>query len=160
MKTADLVDAFPDAVRFCNLPFLKFGRRPAFFGPAQTVSCFEDNVLLGEELETQGDGRVLVVEGGGSTRVAIMGDMIAGSLLKNGWAGAIINGAIRDSAEIDGMDIGLRCLSTTPIKSGKNGTGTIGGPVRFGDATFKPGDWVYCDADGVLVSEQELKLGS
>ena len=158
MKTADLVDAHPEAVRFCNLPFLKFGRRPDFSGPVQTVSCFEDNVLLRTELETPGEGRVLMVEGGGSTRVAIMGDMLAGLLLKNGWAGAVVNGAIRDSAEIDTMDIGLRCLATTPIKSGKNGTGTVGGPVRFGDATFKPGNWVYCDADGVLVSEEELTI--
>lgn len=158
MKTADLVDAHPDEVRFCNLPFLKFGRRSAFFGPAQTVSCFEDNVLLRAELEKPGEGRVMVVEGGGSTRVAIMGDMLAGLLLKNGWAGAVVNGAIRDSVEIDALDVGLRCLSTTPIKSSKNGTGTVGGPVRFGDATFKPGNWVYCDADGVLVSEEKLSV--
>lgn len=160
MKTADLVDEFPDDVRFCNLPFLKFGRKPAFVGQAQTVACFEDNVLLKAELEKPGNGRVLVVEGGGSTRVAIMGDMIAGILLDNGWAGIIINGAIRDSVEIDAMDVGVRCLATTPIKSSKNGTGSVGGPVRFGDATFKPGDWVYCDADGVLVSDRELTAGS
>jgi len=158
MNTADLVDSFADEVRLCNLPFLKFGRRSAFAGPVQTVACFEDNVLLKAELEKPGDGRVLVVDGGGSTRVAVLGDQIAGHLIGNGWAGIVINGAIRDSVEIDGMDIGLRCLATTPIKSGKNGTGSAGTAVRFGDVTIKPGDWLYCDADGVLLSDRELTL--
>ncbi len=156
MKTADLVDDFNDDVEFCNLPFLKFGRKPWFSGPVQTVKCFEDNVLLRGELEQPGEGRVLVVDGGGSTRLAVLGDMIAGFLVENGWAGLILNGSIRDSAEIDIMETGVRCVGTSPKKSSKTGAGEVGVPVHFGGVRFRPGDWVYCDADGVLVSARKL----
>lgn len=157
MKTADLVDLHDDKVQVCDLPFLHFGRIQAFFGPVATVKCFEDNVLLRGQLETPGEGRVLVVDAGGSGRVAVMGDMIAALLLENGWAGAIIHGAVRDSAELDQMDIGVRCLSTTPKKSTKDGAGRVDVPVRFGGVTIAPGNWIYSDPDGVLVSEHELK---
>jgi regulator of ribonuclease activity A len=156
MKTADLVDTHDDDVRFCNLPFLRFGRKRSFFGPVQTVKCFEDNVLLKAELQKPGNGRVLVVDGGGSTRIAIMGDIIAGILIENKWAGIIINGSIRDSAEIDAMDIGARSLATTPKKSSKDGAGRVGVTVEFGGVRFEPGNWVYCDPDGILVSDRQL----
>lgn len=156
MKTADLVDVYDDDVGFCNLPFLRFGRKQAFHGQVQTVKCFEDNVLLKQQLETPGNDRVLVVDGGGSTRVAILGDIIAGILLNSGWAGIIINGSIRDCAEIDEMNVGVRCLATTPKKSSKDGAGKTGVPVSFGGVSIKPGDWIYCDADGVLVAERKL----
>lgn len=156
MKTADLVDKYAQDVRFCHLPFLKFGKRHAFHGPVQTVKCFEDNVVLKAELQQPGGGRVLVVDGGGSTRFALMGDMIAEILRDNGWAGIIINAAIRDSADIDQMDVGVRCLGTSPQKSSKDGAGKAGIPVHFGGIQFRPGDWLYCDADGVLVSDKQL----
>lgn len=156
MKTADLVDAHDDAVAFCNLPFLKLGRRRSFFGAIQTVKCFEDNVLLKSELQQPGQGRVLVVDGGGSTRLAIMGDMIANLLLENDWAGIIINGSVRDSAELDAMAIAVRCIATSPKKSAKSGAGEVGVPVHFGGVWFTPGEWVYGDADGLLVSASKL----
>ncbi len=156
MKTADLIDDHADKLEFCHLPFRAFGRRRSFFGAIQTVKCFEDNVVLKSELQKPGKERVLVVDGGGSTRFAIVGDMIAEILRSNRWAGIIINGAIRDSAEIDKMDVGVRCLGTSPQKSAKEGFGKAGIPIRFGGVTFAPGHWVYCDEDGVLLCAQKL----
>ena len=155
-KTADLVDEFDSDLQFCELPFLKFGRHHAFYGPVQTVKCFEDNALLKEELQKQGAGRVLVIDAGGSTRVAMVGDIIAGLAIDNGWAGIVVNGCIRDSDEINAMEIGLRCLGTSPKKSVKDGAGKVGIPIAFGGVSFRPGDHVYCDADGVLVSARAL----
>lgn len=155
-KTADLVDDFDPEVELCNLPFKSFGRRRAFYGEVQTVKCFEDNALLKAELQQPGRGRVLVVDAGGSTRVAMVGDIIAGLAIDNGWAGILVNGCIRDSEEIDSMAIGLRCLGTSPKKSSKEGAGQAGIPIKFGGVIFRPGDYVYSDADGVLVSASKL----
>ena len=127
-KTADLVDDFDAEVRFCNLPFLKFGEIRAFCGEVQTVKCFEDNALLKAELQKTGKGRVLVIDAGGSTRVAMVGDLIAGLAIDNGWSGIVVNGCIRDSDDINGMGIGLRCLGTSPKKSVKDGAGRVGIP--------------------------------
>jgi len=157
MKTADLVDAHGEEVQFCDLPFLKLGRRKAFCGPIATVKCFEDNALLKAELQTPGEGRIMVVDGGASSRVALLGDQIATILAENGWAGIVINGAVRDSAEIDAMDVGVFCLSVTPKKSVKDGAGKAGGSIQFGGVTFAPGGYLYADADGVLVSAGDLR---
>ncbi|SEQ10916.1 regulator of ribonuclease activity A [Devosia sp. YR412] len=154
LKTADLVDAHADALTLCHLPFLKLGQRKAFNGPIATVKCHEDNVLLKAELQKPGNGRVLVVDGGSSTRFALLGDQIAIILRDNGWAGIVINGAVRDAEEIAAMDVGVFCLGTSPMKSSKDGAGRTGGTVNFGGATFRPGDYIYCDADGVLVSQE------
>ncbi len=155
-KTADLVDAHDADLTFCDLPFLRFGRRRAFAGAMVTVKCFEDNALLKATLQEPGRGRVLAVDGGGSTRCALMGDVIAEIMRSNGWAGAVIHGAIRDCEDIDAMDVGLRCLSTSPKKSGKDGFGHRDVELRFGGAVFRPGEWLYCDADGVLLSRDKL----
>ncbi|OAE98960.1 ribonuclease [Bradyrhizobium centrolobii] len=156
MKTADLVDAHNDHVRFCELPFRQFGRVRSFWGPVATVKCFEDNALLKSCLQEPGDGRVMVVDGGGSTRLALLGDQISLILKANGWAGIVINGSIRDSAEIDTMDVGLFCLATSPKKSAKDGFGKRDVAVHFGGVSFNPGDYVYRDPDGVLVSAKKL----
>ncbi len=156
LKTADLVDEFDADVHFCDLAFLKFGQKDAFHGPIQTVKCFEDNVLLKAELQKPGKGRVLIVDAGSSKRVAVMGDMIADIFLSNDWSGIVINGSIRDSREIDNMEIGVRCLATTPKKSAKEGVGRVGVRISFGGVQFEPGDYVYCDADGLLVSKKKL----
>lgn len=157
MKTADLVDAHGDDVHFCNLPFLKLGKRKSFAGPIATVKCFEDNALLKSELQKPGEGRVMVVDGGSSSRVALLGNQIAMILRDNGWAGIIINGAVRDSAEINELDVGVFCLSVTPKKSVKDGAGQAASPVQFGGVTFAPGAFVYVDADGVLTSSRDLR---
>ncbi len=159
MKTADLIDDHAARLTLCHLPFLRFGQRRAFHGPVQTVSCHEDNVLLKAELSKPGEGRVLVVDAGGSTRIAVLGDMIAGLLRDNGWAGIIINGAIRDSAEIDLMDVGVFCLGTSPVKSAKDGFGHVGSEISFGGVLFRPGGHVWCDEDGVLYAAEDVTAG-
>jgi regulator of ribonuclease activity A len=156
IKTADLVDAHDDKVRFCELPFLSLGRRRAFAGPVATIRCFEDNALLKAVLEEPGAGRVMVVDGGGSTRRALLGDQIALILQRNGWAGIVINGAVRDRAEIEAMDVGVFCLATSPKKSLKEGIGKRDAAIAFGGVEFRPDDHVYCDADGVLVAAEKL----
>lgn len=156
MKTADLVDDHDDRVHLCDLPWRRFGQVRSFWGPIATVRCFEDNALLKRTLQERGDGRVLVVDGGGSTRRALIGDQIASILVASGWAGIVLNGAIRDSAEIDAMPVGVFCLGTTPKKSAKDGTGRRDVPVEFGGVEFRPGGFVYCDPDGVLVSAEAL----
>ncbi len=156
MKTADLVDAHYDEVKFCDLAFRSFGKKNAFLGPVQTVKCFEDNGLLKAELQKPGKGRVLVVDAGGSTRIAVLGDMLAAALDKNGWAGIIINGVIRDSAQINEMDVGVKALGTCPVKSIKLNQGQIGTAIHFGGVNFTPQNFVYCDEDGVLVTDRAL----
>lgn len=158
MKTADLVDAYGDDVLFCDLPFRKLGRKASFSGPVETVKCFEDNALLKAELQKPGRGRVMVVDGGASSRVALLGDQIALLLIENGWSGIVINGSVRDSEELDRMDIGVFCRSVTPKKSSKDGTGKASVPVSFGGVAFRPGAYVYADADGILVSAGMLGI--
>lgn len=157
MKTADLVDAHGDDVHFCNLPFIKLGQRKSFSGPIATVKCFEDNALLKAELQKPGNGRVMVVDGGASTRFALLGDQIAMILRDNNWAGIIINGSVRDSAEIATMDVGVFCLSITPKKSSKDGAGRRDVGVSFGGVAFMPGHFAYADPDGVLVSAEKYR---
>ncbi|HEV7138145.1 MAG TPA: ribonuclease E activity regulator RraA [Steroidobacteraceae bacterium] len=156
MKTADLVDAHDALVRFCDLSLRHFGRVRDFWGPIATVKCFEDNALLKTYLQEEGDGRVMVVDGGGSTRRALMGDKMALILRARGWAGIIVNGSIRDSLEIDRMEVGVVSLATTPKKSSKDGVGQRDVAVSFGGVEFCPGQYAYCDSDGVLVSAQRL----
>ncbi len=156
MKTADLIDHHAADLKLVHLPFRKFGAKPFFAGRVQTVKCFEDNSAVRAELETKGDGRILVVDGGGSTRIALLGDMLAELGVGNGWAGLVINGAIRDSAEIDRMDQTVFALATSPVKSAKEGWGKAGCAIHVGGVLFNPGDWIYGDADGVLHSVKKL----
>ncbi len=156
MKTADLIDTNAADLTLVHLPFRRFGTVRDFAAPIQTIRCFEDNTVLRAQLETPGEGRVLVVDGGGSTRIAILGDILADLAIKNGWVGLVMNASIRDSAEISQMNTLVFALATSPVKSAKLGWGEVGGKVSFGGVTFAPGDWVYGDADGVLHSTKKL----
>ncbi|WP_299082201.1 ribonuclease E activity regulator RraA [uncultured Ruegeria sp.] len=156
MKTADLIDHHASEPTLVHLPFRQFGTKPFFAAQIQTLKCFEDNTELRAQLETPGEGRVLVVDGGAPTRIAILGDMLADLAIQNGWAGLTLNAAIRDSAEINQMDTLVFALATSPVKSEKRGWGVIGEPVTFGRVKSHPGDWVYGDADGVLHSKKRL----
>ncbi len=156
ISTADLFDAHPDQVDVTEGRWLAFGRRRAFAGPISTVKCHEDNVLVRRALEEPGGGRVLVVDGGGSLRSALVGDKLAGFGADNGWAGILVHGCIRDSAAIDQLDIGVRCSATTPRRSAKDGFGQRDVPVTFAGARFTPGGYVYVDEDGILVAESPL----
>ena len=150
-STADLLDLHGDAAAVCELELLRFGGRAAFEGPVSTVRCFEDNVVLKRRVSQPGEGRVPVVDGGGSRRVALMGDMVAGLAAQNGWAGLVIHGCVRDSAALADLELGIAALGTNPRPSGKAGDGEVDVPVTFGGVTFRPGDHLAGDADGIVV---------
>ncbi|MBE8475912.1 ribonuclease E activity regulator RraA [Streptomyces justiciae] len=151
VPTADLVDRYGTELRVCDLQFRQFGAHRGFAGPVRTVSCHEDNGLLRDLLRTPGDGHVLVIDGGGSLRTALVGDLIAGAAQDNGWAGLIVHGAVRDSATLAGLRIGIKALGTIPRKSAKDSAGAVDTPVTFGDITFHPGDILHADDDGIVL---------
>jgi regulator of ribonuclease activity A len=155
-QTVDLVDAHQDRVQSCSVAFRQFGGRRCFAGRIRTVRTLEDNALLREVLGTPGDGAVLVVDGGGSSRVALVGDVIAALAIASGWSGLLINGAIRDVARLATLDIGVKALASNPMKSAKNRIGEVDVPVTFGGVRFAPGAMLYSDEDGVLVSDAPL----
>lgn len=155
-KTADLFDDFGDRVQVCDPVFLDFGGHRRFSGPIATVKCFEDNSLVKAVLSEPGEGRVLVVDAGGSLRCAMLGDMIAASAVDNGWRGVVMFGCVRDSVDIARMELGVKALATNPRKSEKRGEGQRDIPVSFAGVCFRPGDHVYCDEDGILVSREAL----
>ncbi|MDX6476132.1 MAG: regulator of ribonuclease [Gaiellaceae bacterium] len=148
--TADLLDEHPDAA-VCDLVLRQFGGVAAFDGAIATVRCFEDNVLVKQCVSEPGAGRVLVVDGGGSLRVALVGDNVASTARDNGWAGLVIHGCVRDSASLRELPIGIMALGTHPKPSGKSGEGETGVPVTFGGVTFLPGNRVAADDDGLVV---------
>lgn len=150
--TADLVDDIGPDVRSCDTQFRQFGGRAQFAGPITTVRCFQDNALLKSVLGEPGDGRVLVVDGDGSVHTALVGDLIAELGRSNGWAGLILHGAVRDSATLATLDIGIKALGTNPRKSGKTGAGERDVDLRFGGVTFRPGEIAYSDDDGIVVT--------
>ena len=156
--TTDLFDENQDIVSTCTTQFRDFGARVRFFGPVRTVKCYRDNQLFRALLDEPGDGAVVIVDGDGALESALMGDIIAAKGLKNGWSGVVINGAVRDAAELARIEFGAKALGTNPRKSSKTGAGDVDVPVEFGGVRFEPGQWVYCDEDGVLVSPQELSL--
>ncbi len=149
--TADLVDDIGPDVRSCDLQLRQFGGRAQFAGPVTTVKCFQDNALLKSVLSEPGNGGVLVIDGSGSLHAALVGDIIAGLGVDNGWAGLIINGAVRDAATLRTLDIGVKALGTNPRKSTKTGAGQRDIPVGFGGVVFAPGDIAYSDDDGIVV---------
>lgn len=156
--TPDLCDAYPDLVRIVEPMFTNYGGRTSFGGEIITVKCHEDNSLVKEHVGNPGDGRVMVVDGGGSLRCALLGDMLAEKAAENNWAGLIIYGCIRDVDEIMKTDLGVQALRTIPIKSNRQGRGDLNIPVTFGGVTFHPGEYVYADNNGIIVSSQELKM--
>jgi len=149
--TADLVDELGEAAASCDVQFRQFGGRSMFAGPVSTVRCFEDNALLKSMLSEPGRGRVLVVDGAGSLHTALVGDVIAGLGQTNGWAGLIVNGAVRDAATLSTLGVGIKALGTNPRKSTKTGAGERDVAVEIGGIRFTRGDVVYCDDDGIVV---------
>ena len=155
--TTDLSDEFGDDLQVCQSIFRDFGGIVRFAGPIATIKCFEDNSLVRELVAQPGEGRVLVVDAGGSMRRAVLGDLLAKKALDNGWSGFVIYGCIRDSGAIGKMSLGVKALGTNPLKTDKRGEGQRDIKVRFADATFTPGDWIYADEDGVVVAPRKLK---
>ncbi len=154
--TADLCDLHEDKIKVAEPIFRSYGAHPAFRGQIVTVKIFEDNVLVRQALSEQGKGRVLVIDGGGSLRCALVGDQLALLARDSGWAGIVVYGCIRDCAAIDEVPIGVRALATHPLKSIKKGAGDRDIPVTFAGVTFVPGQYVYADRDGVIVSPVAL----
>jgi len=159
--TTDLCDAnepklADGTLRVLAANFHRFGKNPTFSGQVRTLKVFEDNTLVRTAVESAGNGRVLVVDGGGSLRCALLGGNLGMLAETNGWAGVVLNAPIRDADEIDACAIGVRALGTCPVKSRKTGAGSFDVPLAFGGVTIKPGDWCYADRDGVLFSDAEL----
>lgn len=155
-QTADLYDAYEDLLQVALPIFKSYGNLSKFHGEIVTVKCFEDNSLVAENLGKNGEGKVLVVHGGGSLKCALVGDNLAKKAIDNGWAGIIVNGCIRDSHIINQMQIGIRALNTNPKKSVKKNAGLLNETVHFAEVTFVPGHFVYADEDGIVISEKPL----
>jgi regulator of ribonuclease activity A len=149
--TADLVDDIGPGARSCDVQFRQFGAHMQFAGPISTVRCYQDNALLKSVLSTAGSGGVLVIDGAGSLHTALVGDVIAELARSNGWAGLVVNGAVRDAAALRGIEIGIKALGTNPRKSGKTGAGERDVVVYLGGVTFVPGDVLHSDDDGIVV---------
>jgi regulator of ribonuclease activity A len=156
LMTTDLSDAHPDA-QVCDPLFRDFGGKKAFHGPIQTLKIFEDNALVRAALETPGQGQVLVVDAGASMRCAVLGGNLGQLAVKNGWAGVVVNGCIRDSEEIGALPVGVKALATHPRKSEKGlHSAHKDRVVAFAGVTFRPGAWLYADADGIVVSDRPI----
>ncbi len=151
-KTADLYDQLGSELQVVQPMLRDYGGRRAFSGQLSTVLVHEDNVLVREALASPGAGRVLVVDGGGSLRCALLGDRLAELGIENGWAGAVVYGCVRDSEALAQLPFGVKALATNPRPSARHGHGQRDVLVRFGDAQFSPGAWLYADGDGVVVA--------
>lgn len=160
ISTCDLCDVHKgdESGAFRVLPpvFHHYGGKEAFSGPVATVKCFEDNSLVKAAIETPGQGRVLVVDGGGSLRRALVGGNVAATAAKNGWAGIVVYGAVRDVAELRETPMGLRALALMPLPTEKRGEGQSEVPVQVAGVWVRPGDWLYADADGIVVGARPL----
>ena len=160
LATCDLCDAHKgdDPARFRVLPmvFRSFGARAAFHGPVVTVKCFEDNSQVKAAVEPPGEGRVLVVDGGRSLRRALLGGNLGAAAARNGWAGIVIDGCVRDVAELAQCEVGILALASVPLPTERRGEGQRDLVVQIQGAWVRPGDWLYADADGVIVSDRAL----
>ncbi|UYG01417.1 ribonuclease E activity regulator RraA [Halomonas sp. GD1P12] len=157
LVTPDLCDAHPEVAVLDPL-FVNLGGLDAFFGPVRTIKCFEDNSRVKEAVAEPGNGAVLVVDAGGSYRCAMLGDMLALKAAENGWAGVVMFGCVRDVDILATLPLGVMALGSHPRKSEKNGEGQRDIPVTFGGVTLTPGQWLYADNNGILVSDTELAL--
>ena len=156
--TADLCDQYADKISIVAPGTMKdFGGKTKFSGVIETVECFEDNSFVRKALEEKGNDKVLVIDGGGSMRCALLGDMLAELAVKNKWRGIVVNGCIRDSHTIGKMLVGVKALAVNPLKSIKKEVGRRNVVVEFHDTRFIPGHWLYADADGIITSPDRLK---
>ncbi|MDH4394455.1 MAG: ribonuclease E activity regulator RraA [Limnobacter sp.] len=161
VPTTDICDANEDkiasgALRVVEPIFQSWGKKSQFMGPAHTLKVFEDNSLVRSALEKDGQGKVLVVDGGGSLRCALVGGNLGMLAEKNNWAGIVVYGCVRDTLELDACNVGIKAMATHPQKSQKRGSGYENIPVALSFTTVNPGDWIYSDEDGVLVSDHKL----
>ncbi|WP_160153632.1 ribonuclease E activity regulator RraA [Microbulbifer sp. ALW1] len=156
ISTPDLCDEYPDLVQVVEPMFINYGAREQFGGEIVTIKCFEDNSLVRELVAEDGRGKVLVVDAGGSMRRACLGDLLAEKACQNGWEGILMYGCIRDVDAISELELGVQALGSHPMKTDKKGIGERNLAVTFGGVTFKPGEYLYADNNGVIVSPQSL----
>ncbi|WP_087757373.1 putative 4-hydroxy-4-methyl-2-oxoglutarate aldolase [Aeromonas salmonicida] len=152
----DLCDQHGDALQVADPLFHDFGGKPLFYGQAVTLSCYEDNSLVRELVNRPGKGRVMVIDGGGSLRRALLGDQLAIKAAEQGWEGIVIFGAVRDVGTLATLALGVKALAACPVKTEKLGQGELDAVVSFAGVTIHPGDYVYADLNGVLVSATRL----
>lgn len=157
VSVTDLSDAHGEKLAILDPMFRDYGGQPAFCGPVVTLKLFEDNSLVRSALEQPGEGRVLVVDGGGSLRCALLGDLLGELAVRNGWAGVVVYGCVRDSRRLGELALGVRALNTHPRKSLKKGVGERDLPVTFAGVTIRPGAWLYADQDGMGVADTRLE---
>ncbi len=155
-RTTDLYDERLEDLQVAAPIFKDFGGQTRFHGRITTLKAFEDNTFLKTSFENDGRGKVLVVDSGGSLRAAMMGDVMATLAATNGWEGVIINGCIRDSADVSQINIGVKALATIPRKTIKRNHGVLNIPLRFAEITFNPGEYIYADEDGIIISKTDL----
>lgn len=156
IPTADICDRNPPGLIVAQENFRDFGGARIFAGAIATIRCLNDNSKVREVLSTAGDGRVLVIDGDGSRHCALLGDNIAQLACDNDWSGVVINGCVRDSGELSQFSIGIKALATSPRRSEKRGTGETDVPLYFAGAVFTPGQFLYADSDGIVITEQAL----
>ena len=155
--TPDICDAHPE-VQVLDPIFVNIGGRDAFCGPVRTIKCFEDNALLRQMLVEPGEGAVLVVDGGGSLRCALLGDHLAEIALENGWAGVVLYGCVRDVDVLGEMELGVQALGVHPRRGDSSGDGQRDIGVQFAGATIVPGQWLYADNNGIVIAATRLPL--
>lgn len=154
--TPDICDDFSDDIQVLEPLFTEYGGSGKFSGEIITIKCFEDNALVKQTLGTDGRGKVMVVDGGGSLRCALLGDMLAAMAAQNGWQGVIINGCVRDVEILKSIDLGVRALNCYPLRSEKRNEGQLNIPVHFAGVSFKPGQHLYADENGIIVANKRL----
>ena len=155
----DICDEFSPGLQILEPHFTEYGASEKFYGEIVTIKCFEDNSLVKQTLGTDGRGKVLVVDGGGSLRCALLGDMLGAMAAQNGWSGVVINGCVRDVEILNTIDLGVRALNCYPLKSNKRNEGQLNIPIGFAGVDFKPGQYLYADENGMVVANTQLDLG-
>jgi len=158
ISVPDICDEYFDQIRVLEPWFTDFGAKQKFSGEIVTVKCFEDNSLVKDLVGTDGRDRVIVVDGGGSMRRALLGDLLAAKAAKNGWQGLLINGCVRDVEILQNIDLGIKALNSHPVKTDKRGEGQLDLAIEFGGVQILPGQFLYADANGVVIADQDLKL--
>jgi len=152
----DICDDFPENISVLDPLFDDYGQKQKFCGEIITIKCFEDNSLVKDAVATEGRGRVIVVDGGGSLRRALLGDLLAAKAAENGWQGLLINGCVRDVEILETIDLGVKALNCHPVKTDKKGVGKLNVAVSFAGVCFKPGHYLYADKNGIVVAFNDL----
>ncbi len=156
--TPDLCDEYPQLVRVISPMFHQFGKRRSVGGEVVTIKCFEDNSRVKEQVAEPGAGKILLVDGGGSTRCALLGDLLAAKAAESEWAGIIVYGCVRDVGVLADIDLCIQALASHPQKSTRRGEGQLNIPITIGGVTINPGEFVYADSNGVIVSAEPLTM--